>query len=419
MRTLSGRTIKSTRNKNFEYSFMLSSFNLSCPSVTSALGAHLQSTLLTSKALEAHLLLMPSTSSSTFNQSHLVVHSSCTFSVSLPLRQDARIRFEQRARVEQLGQQVFCVLDPRGFELMTFMYKQSTMQYIFDHDRQDWTSAFDGATFTQVFRRCDQWPRPSQALELTNAQVELPWSLAKFPEFYQGLHERPRYGYSYVWQHFVTARALRAAASQASLLPQSSSTILGDYSFPSLNTPCMPLVFPAPSSLAFGGTPPSSVSRAGEHFFRPPAAPFSFMQEPFMFQARPGTAPSAQPPGRSPPSAPGNNVFTTLSLAIAFASTIVSALHATSSAFPQPTPGLLPPPIGPRAQIAPYRTTQGSMSTGQHSDAFTSWSHQASATGRSPWTETTKVFLEKKPLGAWRPLGVWRQVPRLPFPSHP
>ena len=194
-----------------------------------------------------------------------------------------------------------------------------------------------------------------------------------------------------MWQHFVTVRALRAAASQASHLTQSSSTILDDSPIASLKTPHMPLAFPAPSTLAFGGTPPSFASRAGEHFFRPPAAPFSFMQAPFMFQARHGTAPSAQPPGRSPPSELGGNVFTMLSLARAFASTTVSALHTASSAFPQPTPGLLPPPVSPGVQTAPDRTTQGSMSTGtgQHSDAFTSWAHPASATGQSPWTETT------------------------------
>ena len=253
---------------------------------------------LTSKALEAHLLLMPSTSSFASNQSHSIIRSFCTTSVPLPSRQEARIRREQRARVEQLGQQVFWVLDPSGVELMAFMYKQSGMLYILDLDRQDWTSTFDGATLTQVLMRGDQWPHPPQALELTDAQVELPLSLAEFPKFDQGLYERPRYGYSDVWQHVVTARALRAAAFQASLLQQSSSTILGDFPIASLKTPHMFLAFPAPSTLAFGGTPPSFASRAGEHFFWPPVAPFSFIQAPFMFQARPGTAPSAQPPGR-------------------------------------------------------------------------------------------------------------------------
>ena len=37
------------------------------------------------------------------------------------------------------------------------------------------------------------------------------------------------------------------------------------------------------------------------------------------------------------------------------------------------------------------------MSTGQHSYAFTSWSHPASTTGQSPWTETTEVFLDEGP----------------------
>ena len=137
MRTRSGRTVKSTRNKDFDYSFMLPSFNLSCPSGMSALGARLQSTSLTSKALEAHLLLMPSTSSFAFNQSHSIIRSFCTTSVPVPSRQEARIRREPRARVEQLGQQVFWVLDPSGVELMAFMYKQSGMLYIVDLDRQD------------------------------------------------------------------------------------------------------------------------------------------------------------------------------------------------------------------------------------------------------------------------------------------
>ena len=39
---------------------------------------------------------------------------------------------------------------------MAFMYKQSGMLYIHDLDRQDWPSAFDGATLTQVFKRADQ-----------------------------------------------------------------------------------------------------------------------------------------------------------------------------------------------------------------------------------------------------------------------
>ncbi len=116
---------------------MLFSFNLSCTAIISLLGARLYSTPLTSKALEAHLLLMPSTSSFAFNQSHSVIQPSFITSVPLPSRQEARIRREQRARVEQLGQHVFWVLDSSGVELIAFMCKPSGMLYIFDLDRQD------------------------------------------------------------------------------------------------------------------------------------------------------------------------------------------------------------------------------------------------------------------------------------------
>ena len=283
------------------------------------------------------------------------------------------------------------------------MHKQSGMLYIKDIDRQDWTSAFDGATLTQILRRGDKWPRPPLALELTDAQVELPRSLAEFPGFDIGLHERPRYGYSDVWQHIVTPRALRAEASQASLLPQSSSTILGDSPVAYLNSPHMHLAFPVPSTFALGASSsrsfashPTFTSRAGEHFFRPPVVPFSFMQAPFVFQARLGAPPSAQPLSRTQPWAPGaGNVFTSLPLTGASASTTMSASHPAGFVYSQPTPRLLPPPVGPGAQTTPNQVTRDSMSSGQHSDTFTSWSHPASATGQSPWTESTEVIVDE------------------------
>ncbi len=134
---------------------MLHSFNLLWPSVTSAHGAHLQSTLLTSKALKAHFLLMFSISSFAFNRCHSIIRSLCTTFMLLSSRQEARIRRELLARVEQYSQQVFWVLNLSGVKLMAFMYKQSGMLYILDLDRQDWTSAFDGATHTQVLKRGD------------------------------------------------------------------------------------------------------------------------------------------------------------------------------------------------------------------------------------------------------------------------
>ena len=99
---------------------------------------------------------MLSTSSLYFNQGHSVIQSYRTSSVSLPLRQEARIRRKQRARAEQLGQQVYWVLRSNGIELMALMFKPSGMLYLLDFERQEWISAFDNATFTQVLQRGDQ-----------------------------------------------------------------------------------------------------------------------------------------------------------------------------------------------------------------------------------------------------------------------
>ena len=85
MRARSGRVVKFTLNEDFKYSFMHASFNLSGLLVTSALGAHLYSTPLTLKALETHLLLMPSTSSFLLSQNHchsIFLYYLCALAVS-------------------------------------------------------------------------------------------------------------------------------------------------------------------------------------------------------------------------------------------------------------------------------------------------------------------------------------------------
>ena len=67
IRTHSGRTVKSTKKKDFEYNFMLPSYNILPPLISSSLETHLQSTPLTSKALATHLLLFFSTTSYSLN----------------------------------------------------------------------------------------------------------------------------------------------------------------------------------------------------------------------------------------------------------------------------------------------------------------------------------------------------------------
>ena len=134
----------------------------------------------------------------------------------------------------------------------------------------------------------------------------------------------------------------------------------------------MPFTFEALATLALGAsspfsfaTPPTFASRADKFFFRPRAFLFFFMQAPISFKARLSAKPLAQPHKRVSLSAPGGSyVFTTLSLGSAFASTTVTVSHAASSAFLQPTLGLLPPPVKPGALTANDRTTIGTMFTG-------------------------------------------------------
>lgn len=88
-------------------------------------------------------------------------------------------------------------------------------------------NAFDGATLTQVLQRGDQWLRPLQTREQTDATVKLTQSLNELFVFNQGLQKRPRYGYSVVWQHFNAARAQSAAAATSQVVQQPSRPLPG------------------------------------------------------------------------------------------------------------------------------------------------------------------------------------------------
>ena len=267
---------------------------------------------------------------------------------------------------------------------MAFLHKSSGMLYLLDTGREDWTSAFDGACPTQVLKRGDPWPRPPQARELTDREVELPRSLAEFPGCDQGVHERPRYGYSDVWQHYITSCVQAAAVSLPPPHQSTSSTLVDVSPVASLKAPYGPLTIPvfstaatsAGSSPAFN-TPPTFVSRAAEPFFRLPAPPFSFMQT--------GTPPSqvlpgaAQAPGHAFPSTLRSaNVFVPLSLGSTLVSSFINTPVSRPAVIPQSS-GLLPSTAGPGATTSLEQTPRDSASTGQHSDAFTSWSHPASA----------------------------------------
>ncbi len=89
IRTRSGHTVKSTKMKDFEYIFMLPSYNVLFPSILSSLETHLQSTPLTLKALVAHLLIFPSTPSYLLNLLYSLYRKLCISPVPLPCDQEA------------------------------------------------------------------------------------------------------------------------------------------------------------------------------------------------------------------------------------------------------------------------------------------------------------------------------------------
>ena len=198
----------------------------------------------------------------------------------LPCDQEARIRRKQRAQAEYLGQQVFWVHDS-SIDRMAILHKSCKMLYFLETGRVAWTSAFDGACLTQVLKRGDPWPRPSQVREQIDSEVELPRSLAVFPGFDQGLHERPRYGYSNVWQQSVIARVQAAAVWLPPSHQSTSSTLVDISPVASLKAPHGPLIFSFLLMVAPGAgfspafnIPPAFASRTVETCFRLPAPLF-------------------------------------------------------------------------------------------------------------------------------------------------
>ena len=158
---------------------------------------------------------------------------------------------------------------------MAFLHKSNGMLYFLNTDRENWTSAFDGACLTQVLKRGDPWPRPPQARELTDPEVELPRSLTEFPGYDQGLHERPRYGYRYAWQQYITSRVQAAAMPLPPPHQSTSSTLVDVFPVASLKVSHGPLTFPTFSTVAPGAesfpafnTPPTFVSRTAETLVR-------------------------------------------------------------------------------------------------------------------------------------------------------
>lgn len=175
---------------------MLSCFNLSFPSVTSFVGTHLQLILLTLKAFDTHLLLMP-----------LIFFKKFLIKVILSLNVFGHFYCPWRSdkRLESAANSVS--------ELNISANKSSwfSTQRLRDyglHVQAGWQSLFSRFRALRLDYRVWQrhaysssyarWLDPYfwQACKLTDLQVELSRSLFDLPKFDQYFHKRLRYGCS-------------------------------------------------------------------------------------------------------------------------------------------------------------------------------------------------------------------------------
>ena len=137
MRTRSGRVVKPPRNIDFEYSYVIpcatqvtSFLSTSFVSCTSATVLHVS---------VAGLLQNPTTSAARMN--------------------DNRIRREQRARLEALGERVCWVLDLENTNTMAILLKKNGTLFFLEIQRIYWICPFDNESLTNVLKH-DPWPRP-------------------------------------------------------------------------------------------------------------------------------------------------------------------------------------------------------------------------------------------------------------------
>ena len=139
MRSRSCRVIK-PRRPDFDYFYMLPCAYVLRPSTSSsALEANLQACPSTSSSIKAHLqshfsYCSPLEALPRSLTSRMLFRQLCLLPVCVnnlpevpPLLQENKIRREQRARVERLGESVHWLLEPDGLERLAFMSKSSDL----------------------------------------------------------------------------------------------------------------------------------------------------------------------------------------------------------------------------------------------------------------------------------------------------
>lgn len=137
---------------------------------------------------------------------------------------------------------------------MGLMLKSSCMLYYLDLARQDRTSAFGpSAAARRSVAASPAYPRAEERRRRTSSVAP------RIPGVRTGLHERPRYGYSDVWQGFddSTRVQLAATASQPVKQPKTRprpSALTDSSSVALIKAPLMPLATPTTLTYVLGGT---------------------------------------------------------------------------------------------------------------------------------------------------------------------
>ena len=99
------------------------------------------------------------------------------------MRRGQRIRREQRARLENLGEKVYWVTDEEGVQQLMVMLKNNGTLFQIDTALGDWVTLADGRALTDI-QKTPTWPFTSGNRNLTDEQVALPSFVGDMPGDY-------------------------------------------------------------------------------------------------------------------------------------------------------------------------------------------------------------------------------------------
>ena len=195
--TRSGRVVKPNRDKDFDYSAFLFSFNHS---------EVLTHSFHTSTISSEFQLLQSCFSCRSLPPAHLDSVSLTQVSM-IRSRQCERLRVLGFSGSRVLGFKVCWVKDADGvLKQMVLLRSNGALLYL-DVERDEWISPIDDCTTLAEVLEGNLWERPQGARMLEPSEVALPPHIKDFPSYSDGLTYRHNYGYSDEWLSFCVLRA--------------------------------------------------------------------------------------------------------------------------------------------------------------------------------------------------------------------